>query len=91
MTDGVDGLAAQWGATQVGGPHLHQPGATLPQHVGDAEPAPDLHGLSSGDHHLSPSGHGGQRQEHGGGVVVDGQGRLCANELPDEPGDVRLA
>ena len=68
----------------VGGAHLHQAGAALAHHVGDAKPAADLDQLAAGDDHLAIAGQGHEHQEHGGRVVVDHQGCLGAGEPAQE-------
>ena len=65
-------------AGAVGGPDLDQAGAGLGHHVGHPEPAADLDQLAPGHDDLPAPGQGGQHQQHGGGVVVDHQGRLGA-------------
>ena len=72
-------VVAQVGA--VGGAHLHQAGVRLAHHVGDAEAAADLHRLPTGDDHLAAAGQGGESEEDGRGVVVNGHGCLSTGEL----------
>ena len=68
----------------VGRPYLHQPGAALPDDVGDAKAAADLHQLATRDDHLAVAGQGGQRQQQGGRVVVDAQPGLRAGHLTQQ-------
>ena len=55
--------------------HLAQLGARLPQNVRNAEAAADFYELSARNDYFPPGGERGQRQQHGGGVVVD-DGRI---------------
>ena len=71
-------VVSQTGA--VGGAHLHQPGSGLLHHIGDTEPAADLHQFSPADRHTGSLGQGGQHQQHGGGTVVDHKRRFGATQ-----------
>ena len=75
----------------VGRAHIHQRRAALPQHVGYAESAAYLHGLTPGYNDLFAVGNCRKAQQHGRGVVVDHQGRLCAGYLAQQGLDVTLA
>ena len=52
--------------------------------VGDAETAADFDGFGAGDDDLASGGEGGEAEEDGGGVVVDGEGGFGAGELLEE-------
>ena len=88
VADGVLEIAC---VGAVGGAHLHKLGAALLQDVRNAEPAADLHRLAARNDDLLSGCDGGEAQQHGGGVVVDDQGRLGAGQLAHVAGDGRLA
>ena len=61
------------------------------EHVGDPEAVADLEQLAAGDDHLASLGERRQREQHGGGVVVDGQRALRAGQPPEDRRDVILS
>ena len=60
---GADGVSKVAQMRAVGGPHLHQFGAALAQHVGDAKAAADLDELAARDDDLTAAGERSQDQE----------------------------
>ena len=79
-----DGGAVIGQARLVRGAHFDQPRATLGNDVGDAEAAADFDQLAAGDEDLAAGGERGERQQHGGGVVVDRDGGRGAGERADQ-------
>ncbi len=75
----------------VGGAHFVQlhPGAG--HDVGDAEGAADLDQLATGDDAFLAHAQAVERQQHGGGVVVDHGDGLGAGQLADQPFDQVVA
>ena len=68
------------GASPVRRADLDEPGTGAGEHVGDAEPVADLDELAAGDDDLAPLGERGEREQHGGGVVVDDERGLRARQ-----------
>ena len=66
------------GARAVRRADLDEPRARAGEHVRDAEAAADLDQLAAGDEHLAPFRERGEREQHGGGVVVDDERGLGA-------------
>ena len=64
----------------IGGPHLAQYGPAAPHDVRDAELAADLDQLAARDDDFLAVRQRLERQQHGGGVVVDDQRVLGAGE-----------
>ena len=87
----ADGVLEVAGVSAIGGAHLHQLRAALLQNVGNTEPAANLNRLAARHDNLLSGCDGGEAQQHGGGVVVDDQGRLGAGQLAHVPGHGRLA
>ena len=75
----------------VGRAHLDELRARAREDVGDAEAVADLDQLPAGDDHLASLGQRGEREEDGGGVVVDDERGLRAGQLAEQRGDVILA
>ena len=76
------------GARAVRRPHLHQPRSGALQHLVDPEAVADLDQLAARDDHLATVGERGDREQQGGGVVVDDEGVLGAGELPEDRGEM---
>ena len=70
---------------------LDEPRARAREHVGDAEAVADLDQLAARDEHLAALGERGEREQHGGGVVVDDERRLGAGQRAQERREVVLA
>ena len=83
------GVVAQVRA--IGGADLAQHGAAAPHDVGDAELAADLDQLAARDDDFLAVGQRLERQQHGGGVVVDDQRVLGAGEPPQQRLHVAVA
>ena len=79
------------GAGSVRRPDLDEPSARAREHVGDAEAVADLDQLAAGHEHLAALRERGQRQQHGGRVVVDDERRLGAGQPAQDLRDVILA
>ena len=69
---------------------LDEAGARAGEHVGDPEPVSDLHELPARDDDVTPLGEGRQREQHGGGVVVDDESGVGAGQLAQVLRDVIL-
>jgi hypothetical protein len=67
-----DRLLVVLGVRLVRGAHLDQPRASLGRDLVDPEAAADLDQLAARDHDVSAAGESVDREEQGGGVVVDG-------------------
>ena len=74
----------------VGRANVHQRATALAQHVRDAEPAADFHGLAPRHNNLAPRRQRGQTQQQRGCVVVHHQRRLGARDLPQQRLQMRL-
>src|SRR2546426_3608704 len=72
-------------------PDLAQDGATAPHDVGDPELATDLDQLAARDDDLTTVGERLERQEDGGGVVVDDERVFGTCEAREEPFHVAVA
>lgn len=77
-------------ARPVRRPHLAESGAGAGEHVGNPEAVADLDQLTAGDEHLAALRERGQRQQHGGGVVVDDERGLRPGQPAHERGEVIL-
>ena len=88
---GADRPLVVGGARAVRRPDLDEARAGAREDVGDAEAVADLEQLAARDDDLAPLGERREREQHGGGVVVDDERRLGAREPAHERVDVRLA
>ena len=88
---GADGVGVVLEMGAVGGADLAQGGAGAAHDVGDAELAADLDQLAARDDDLLAAGQALEREQHGGGAVVDHEGGLRAGEAPQQPLHVRVA
>ena len=75
----------------VGRPHLAQMDARLLHDVGNAEGAANLDQLSARNHGLAPLTQRVQRDQDGGGVVVDDRGILGPGQLAEKAAQVVVA
>ena len=72
----------------VRGADVAELGAAGSENLGDSESAADLDRLTPADQDLTSGGVRLERQEQGGGVVVEHQGALRSGGLPDHIVDV---
>ena len=86
----ADGPLVVGGACPVRRSHLDEACARAREHVGNAEAVADLDQLAARDEHLAAFRERSQRQQHGGGVVVDDERRLGAGQPAKDPRDVIL-
>jgi hypothetical protein len=86
---GSDGRGHVRDPGPVGGADLAELRATGRDHVRDPERTTDLDELTAADDHLPTGRQRGERQQHGGGVVVDDQCGLRAREVTDQGVDPR--
>ena len=78
------------GARAVRRSDLDEARARPREHVGDAEAVADLDELAARDDHLASFRERGEREQHGGGVVVDDERGLGARQAPEERREVIL-
>ena len=78
-------------ARAVRRPDLDEPRARAGEDVGDAEAVADLDQLAARDDDLAALRERGEREQHGGGVVVDDERGLGAGQPPEELREVILA
>ena len=88
---GADRLPVVVDPRAVGGADLAQPRARLRHHVGHAEAAADLHQFAARHDDLPARRQRGQHQERRGGVVVDDDRGLDAEEALQQRLGVRVA
>ena len=88
---GPDRALVVGGARPVRRADLDEPRAGAREHVGDAEAVADLDQLAARDDDLAPLRERGEREQDGGGVVVDDERGLGAGQPAEEPGEVILA
>ena len=88
---GGAGCAVVAEAGAVRRPDLDEAGTGLGHDLGDPEAAADLHELAPGHEHLLPPGQRGEREQHGGGVVVDDEPGVGAARLGEEVPSVVVA
>ena len=79
------------GARAVRGADLDQPGARAGEHLGNPEAVADLDQLAARDEHIAAFRERGQREQHGGGVVVDDERSLGAGQPAQDRREVVLA
>ena len=79
------------GARAVRRPDLDEPRAGAREHVGNPEAVADLDQLAARDEHLAALGERGEREQHGGRVVVHDERRLGARQPAEERRHVILA
>ena len=79
------------GAGAVRGADLDQPGARAGEHFGNPEAVADLDQLASRDHHIAAFRERGEREQHGGRVVVDDERSLGPRQPAQDRGEVLLA
>ena len=64
----------------VGGPDLDQARAALLDHLRNAKAAADFDQFAARNHHFAVRGQGRQRQQHGGGAIIDRQRGLRSGQ-----------
>src|SRR5690606_18354197 len=87
----VDRRFVVFGVGAVGGAHFMQLHAGAGHDVGDAEGTADLDQLAAGDDAFLACAETVERQQHGGGVVVDHGDGFGAGEFADQPFDQVVA
>ena len=86
-----DGFSVVFGVGAVGGAHLDQLGTGAAHDVGDAEGAANFHQLAARDDDFLARCQRVEREQHGGGVVVDHGGGFRAGQLAQQVGDEVVA
>ena len=83
---GPDRALVVGGARAVRRSDLDEPRAGTREHVGDPEPVADLDQLAARDDDLAALGERSEREQHGGGVVVDDERGLGARSGAEQRG-----